>query len=196
MERRAKIVATLGPASTREEVLRDLIRAGLDLVRLNLSHGTHEEHGRTIQLVRRMGNEERVHIPIVVDLMGPRYRLGTIPGEARMLLAGELVVLGNEADGTKGIDLPVDSGILEHLSPGERVLIDSGLLELRVEAKEGGRVRARVINGGTVRTRKGINLPDTSLPFEISDKDRDDVLFAIAEGAEYLAASYVGEASH
>jgi pyruvate kinase len=94
------------------------------------------------------------------------------------------------------VDLPVDVEILIHLQPGERVLIDSGLIELRVESKQGDRVRARVVNGGPVKTRKGINLPDTDLPFEISEKDRSDIAFAVAEEADYLAASYVGEGSH
>lgn len=186
-------MATLGPASTEEGVLRGLIRAGVDLFRLNLSHGSQEDHGKSLKLVRRIALEEECHLPVVMDLMGPRYRLGRIPGERRVLEPGEVLSLGTQS---AGVDLPVDSQILEHLETGERVLIDSGLIELRIEAKEGDRVTARVVNGGPVRTRKGINLPDTSLPFEISDKDRADIAFAVAEGADYLAASYVGEASH
>jgi pyruvate kinase len=193
MERRAKIMATLGPVSTQEEILRGLIRAGVDLFRLNLSHGTHEEHGKTLQLVRRVATEESCHIPVVMDLMGPRYRLGTLPGTGRSLQPGEVLSLGTQESGA---DLPVDANILEYLETGERVLIDSGLVELKIVEKEGDRVRARVINGGPVRTRKGINLPDTNLPFDISEKDRADIGFAVREGADFLAASYVGEASH
>jgi pyruvate kinase len=193
MERRAKIMATLGPASVEEGVLRGLIRAGVDLFRFNLSHGTQDDHRKALELVRRLAAEEACHLPVVLDLMGPRYRLGTIPEGERRLEPGQEVVLTSHASGT---DLPVEEGILEHLEAGERVLIDSGLVELRVEANEGERVRARVINGGPVKTRKGINLPDTNLPFEISDKDRSDIEFAVAEGADYLAASYVGEAAH
>jgi pyruvate kinase len=193
MERRAKIMATLGPASTQEGVLRDLVRAGVDLFRLNLSHGTQDEHRKTLALVRRTASDEGCHIPVVMDLMGPRYRLGKLPGEGRTLQPGEELGLGSQESGA---DLPVDTEILEHLEAGERVLIDSGLVELRVTSKEGDRVRARVVNGGPVRTRKGINLPDTNLPFDISEKDRSDIAFAVAEGADYLAASYVGEAAH
>jgi len=197
MERRAKIMATLGPVSTREDTLRELIRAGVDLFRLNLSHGTHDEHARTLELVRRLAREESCQIPVVMDLMGPRYRLGTLPGDGRNLANGEEVSLGAQESGA---DLPVDAEILEHLEAGERVLIDGGLVELRIVSKEGekaaARVRARVVNGGPVRTRKGINLPDTNLPFDISEKDRADIAFAVQEGADYLAASYVGEAAH
>ena len=185
-------MATLGPASVDEGVLRGLIRAGVDLFRFNLSHGTQDDHRKALEKVRRLAKEEGCHLPVVMDLMGPRYRLGTLSGE-RMLQAGEELALTSHPSGN---DLPVEEGILEHLEAGERVLIDSGLVELRVEANEGERVRVRVINGGPVKTRKGINLPDTNLPFDISEKDRSDIAFAVQEGADYLAASYVGEAAH
>jgi pyruvate kinase len=193
MERRAKIMATLGPVSRDETVLRGLVRAGVDLFRLNLSHGTQEQHRETLRRVRKVAAEEGSHLPVVLDLMGPRYRLGTIPDEPRLLKPNQEVVLGPEAH---DVDLPVDLEILVHLQPGERVLIDGGLIELRVESKQGDRVRARVVNGGPVKTRKGINLPDTDLPFEVSEKDRADIAFAVAEEADYLAASYVGEGAH
>lgn len=188
-------MATLGPASRDETVLRGLVRAGVDLFRLNLSHGTQDQHRETLLRVRQVAQEEGCYLPVVLDLMGPRYRLGQIPEEPRQLKPGQEVVLGIEGKGTD-VDLPVEAGILEHLEPRERVLIDGGLIELKVESKQGERVRARVVNGGPVKTRKGINLPDSTLPFEISEKDRSDIAFAVAEGADYLAASYVGDASH
>ncbi|HEV7509897.1 MAG TPA: pyruvate kinase [Thermoanaerobaculia bacterium] len=191
MERRAKIMATLGPVSRDETVLRGLVRAGVDLFRLNLSHGTQEQHRETLRRVRKVAAEEKVHLPVTLDLMGPRYRLGQIPDEPRMLKADQEVVLGPD-----GAELPVDSDILSYIEPGERVLIDGGLIELKIESKEGDRVRARVINGGPVKTRKGINLPDSTLPFEVSEKDRSDIAFAVAENADFLAASYVGESGH
>lgn len=200
MERRAKIVATLGPATSGEQALRALLHAGVDVVRLNLSHGSDEEHRRRCELVRRVAGEEGIHLPVMLDLMGPRYRLGDLAGGQRgqrwqrSLRAGEEVSLGAAS---AGVGLPVDAPhFLDHLTPGERVLIDGGLVELRVEAIESGRVRARVVHGGVVAARKGINLPDSALPFEISAKDRDDIAFAVAVGADYLAASYVGEAAH
>jgi pyruvate kinase len=191
MERRAKIMATLGPVSRDETVLRGLVRAGVDLFRLNLSHGTQDQHRETLRRVRKVAAEEKVHLPVTLDLMGPRYRLGQIPDEPRMLKADQEVVLGPD-----GAELPVDSDILSYIEPGERVLIDGGLIELRIESKQGDRVIARVINGGPVKTRKGINLPDSTLPFEVSEKDRSDIAFAVAENADFLAASYVGEGAH
>src|SRR5687767_14688372 len=171
MERRAKIVATLGPASDSEPVLGRLLRAGVDVVRLNLSHGSHEEHRARIALVRRLADAQRRHVAVLFDLMGPRFRLGVIPDGPRLLRKGERVVLGE---------------------PGQGVLVDNGRVELRVNAKRRGRVEARVVHGGPIATRKGINIPDTDLPFTISRKDRADLAFAVAEGADYLAASYIG----
>jgi pyruvate kinase len=194
MERRAKIMATLGPASSSREVVARLLEAGLDVVRLNLSHGSHDEHRALIRTVRAEARQARRFIPIVLDLMGPRYRLGEIPGGERHLEQGEGVRL--VADGASGEGLPLgDPELLRHLRPGERVLLDNGLLELAVEACAEGAVETRVVQGGRVTSRKGINLPDTELPFDISAKDRADIAFAVAEDADYLAASYVHRAA-
>ena len=195
MDRRAKIVATLGPASSSEDALGRLLDAGVDVVRLNMSHGTREQHATVIRRLRALsesaadGQRPR-HVPVIVDLMGPRYRLAEMPGRPRRLEEGDEVRLG--APGP-GVDLPVESpDFVERLEPGERVLIDNGLVEIEVLATEGQTVTARVAHGGLVSTRKGINLPDTDLPFSISEKDRADVAFAVREGADYLAVSFVG----
>ena len=191
MQRRAKIVATLGPASAGEAMLRKLLAAGLDVVRLNLSHGDHDWHRERIATVRRLAAEVDRHLPVVLDLMGPRYRLGHLDGTLE-LETGTRVSLGT-AD---GVELPVDSpAILPLLREGERVLIDQGLVELEVVEHHGDRVVARVLSGGTVSTRKGLNLPDSDIGFEITDKDRADIAFAVEEGVDYLAASYVGRAA-
>jgi pyruvate kinase len=193
VERRAKIVATLGPASSSSRLLGRLLRAGVDVVRLNLSHGSHEEHRARIALVRELADAQRKHVGVLLDLMGPRFRLGVIAGGPRLLRKGERVVLDEPGPRGEGPDLPVDDPeFLGHLEPGERVLIDNGRVELRMVAKRRGRVEARVVHGGFVDTRKGINIPDTDLPFTISRKDRADIAFAVAEGADYLAASYIG----
>lgn len=192
MERRAKIVATLGPATASEEVLRELLQAGVDVVRLNLSHGDHDWHREQIAAVRRLAAEVDRHVPVVLDLMGPRYRVGDIEGKLE-LAVGDRIVVGAPGD---GIDLPVDSPeILPLLREGERVLIDQGLVELEVEDHLGDRVRVNVLSGGAVTTRKGINLPDTDIGFEITEKDRGDIVFAVAQKVDYLAASYVGRAA-
>ncbi len=193
MERRAKIVATLGPASSEPAMVRRLLAAGVDVVRLNLSHGDQESHRRLLATVRREAAALRRHVPVLADLMGPRYRLGSIAGGPRLLKRGARLTLGA---GKGSFDLPVDDPqLMAHLKVGERVLIDNGLVELEIEAKRGRRATARVLTAGPVATRKGINLPDTELPFEISKKDRSDVAFAVREGVDYIAASYVAAAA-
>ncbi len=188
MERLAKIVATIGPASDSPETFAQLLDAGLDVVRLNLSHGNHEHHRQVIQTVRRVTRERGQFVPIIVDLMGPRYRLGTF--KTFDLHVGDQVRLG---DSSVEVDLPVeDSAFLGHLKVGERILIDNGKVEIEIESKEEHRVTARVLHGGPVSTRKGINLPDSELPFTISDKDRADIAFALEQEADYIAVSFVG----
>ncbi len=192
MERRAKIIATLGPASSEEPVLARLLAAGADVIRFNLSHGDLAGHRVNLRRLRRVAASRGRYVPALLDLMGPRYRLGRLDEGPRLLRVGERLTLGA---GTRGIDLPVDDAeFLDHLRAGERVLIDNGMVELAVVAKRGGRVTARVVHGGAVSTRKGINLPDSRLPFAISEKDRGDIAFAVAEDADFLAASYIGRA--
>lgn len=170
-----------------------LLHAGVDVVRLNLSHGDQEGHARAIETVRQVGKRQGRHVPVIADLMGPRYRLGKIVDGPRALKRDERVSLGA---GKGSFDLPVDDrALIAHLKRGERVLIDNGLVELEVEAKRGDRVAARVITPGLVSTRKGINLPDTELPFTISRKDRSDIAFVVAAGVDYIAASYVAQAA-
>ena len=124
--------------------------------------------------------------------MGPRYRLGEIAGGPRLLRAGQRLTLGEPSP---RVDLPVDDpDFLHHLRVGERVLIDNGLVELEIVAKRGRAVTARVIHGGAVSTRKGINLPDSKLPFTVSEKDASDIAFAVEERADFIAASYIGRA--
>ncbi len=193
MKRRAKIIATLGPASTEPGIVARLLAAGVDIVRLNLSHGDHAQHQLRIERVRAAAAERGVHVPILLDLMGPRYRLGTIADGPRPLKRGAQVVLGEEA---AGVDVPLDNPeLLAHFQTGERVLIDNGLIELEITGRRGRTVGARVITGGAISTRKGINLPDTELPFTVSAKDADDIAFAVAAGVDYLAASYVAGAA-
>jgi len=187
--RRAKIVATLGPASEGAETIGALVAAGVDVVRLNMSHGDHGWHRERIRTVREAARSADRHLPVVVDLMGPRYRLGEL-AEPRRIERGETLRLAPEPDGA---DLPLGSPeILDLLGPGERLLIDQGLVELVVEERVAGGVIARARSAGTVSSRKGLNLPDSDIGFQITDKDRADLAFAVAEGVDYLAASYVG----
>lgn len=190
MQRRAKIIATLGPASSDSGTIRRILQAGADVIRLNLSHGSRDQHRAVLQRIRQIAESRDQHVPIMLDLMGPRYRLSEIPEGERRLRPNERVTLGSDA---QDVDVPIDNpDLLQHLRRGERVLIGDGLLEVQIIGRREDRLSARVISGGLITSRKGINLPDSNLPFEISRKDRTDIRFAVEERVDFLAASYVG----
>lgn len=183
-------MATLGPASHEEAVLEQMLLLGVDIVRLNLSHGSHDSHRKIIRRVRKLADQQQRFIPIVLDLMGPRYRLGEISDGPKTLTEGETVTLGRDGEGA---DIPIgDAQLLDYLQPKERVLIDNGLIEVEIETTTGSGGTARVVHGGRISSRKGINLPDSNLPFTISEKDRADIAFAVAERVDFIAGSYVG----
>ncbi len=192
MFRRSKIIATVGPASRDPKTLRRLLSAGADAFRLNLSHGSSQDHEELIREIRQVADALDRYVPILLDLMGPRYRLGVVPSDRPALRARQQVVLSADAEQA---DVPVGNPeILDHLRAGERVLIGDGMVELKVVRTERNRVVARVVTGGPISTRKGINLPDSDLPFEVSSKDLQDIRLAVNAGVDYLAASYVGTA--
>lgn len=181
-------MATLGPASRELEVLRALLEAGVEIARLNLSHGSHKEHGQTVERVRQLSAELERHVPIVFDLTGPRYRLGLLPPEGLAVQEGQRVVLAGDGRA----DLPLGQPeVITHLDAGERVLIDGGRIELRIEERHRDTAVAQVLRGGLVTSHKGMNLPETKLPFEVTAKDRDDIAFAVAMGVDFVGASYV-----
>jgi pyruvate kinase len=193
--RRTKIVATIGPSSATPEVIAGLIDAGMDGARLNLSHGTQDDHARTAELVREAEKDAGRSIALIADLQGPKLRVGDI-GDDVVLEDGDTIVIAGE-DVAQGDDLPIAPAVLGSvLRPGNDVLIDDGLVRLRVENVERGRARCAVIAGGPVRAHKGVNLPGIPLPIpSLTRKDLDDLEFALAAGADYVALSFVRSAS-
>jgi pyruvate kinase len=190
-QRRTKIVATLGPASASADRLRELIAAGVDAVRLNLSHGTHEEHGQRAWLVREIAAEIGRPIALIADLQGPKLRVGGL-AEPIILAKGEQITVGPE-DGAAAGELPVAPAVVsEVLEPGHDVLIDDGLVRLRVEEVSGGRARCSVLVGGPVGSHKGVNLPGVPLPIpSITRKDAADLDWALQTGVDFVALSFV-----
>ncbi|HEX8848574.1 MAG TPA: pyruvate kinase [Gemmatimonadaceae bacterium] len=193
--RRTKIVCTLGPASSSKEQLRGLMEAGLNVARLNFSHGTHEQHLTLIETVRGAAKELGCPVAILGDLQGPRIRVGNLPSPIK-LVEGSDVVLVYE-DSAKGSDIPVTyEGLPRDVHVGDRILLDDGLLELMVMDVTDGRVTGRVVHGGQLKSHKGMNLPgvDVSAP-SITEKDEADIEFATRQGLEYLALSFVRRAA-
>jgi pyruvate kinase len=192
---RTKIVCTLGPATATREALRGLVKAGMDVARVNFSHGTHEQHAETIALVRSVADEQGKPVAILGDLQGPRIRIGDLD-EPVQLENGKEIVLTPEAASAQGSEIPVTyDRLAEDLHVGDRVLINDGLLELIVTDVKKPRVRARVLHGGQLRSHKGMNFPGVlvSAP-SLTDKDRADVAFAIKQELDYLALSFVRRA--
>ena len=197
--RRAKIVATLGPASSSEEVFRALVRAGLDVARLNFSHGSHAQKAELIKMVRKVSREEGKPICILADLQGPKIRTGKLVDHKPVLLvAGErLTITPREIEGTKSLVGTTFTTLAENLEPGSQILLSDGLIELRVETigkiVDGrGDVTCEIINGGMLGENKGINLPGIAVNVpSLTEKDEEDLIFAIGEGVDTIAVSFV-----
>ncbi len=193
--RRTKIVATVGPATSSPEVLRQLVGL-IDGARLNFSHGTHEDHAETARLITEERQAQNRAVAIIADLQGPKLRIGDLNGGAVELVRGERMTIAGE-DVARGDDVPVAPAVLGSvLLPGHDVLIDDGSVRLRVERVDRGRASCEVLVGGTVQSHKGVNLPGVSLPIpSLTRKDIDDLQFALELGCDFVALSFVRSAS-
>src|ERR1700709_1400779 len=192
--RRAKIVATLGPASSSEAVFRQLVRAGLDVARLNFSHGSHQQKQELIDMVRKIGQQEGKPICILADLQGPKIRTGVLVNhEPVMLEAGKLLTITPEQiEGTASRVSTVFTTLAENLKAGGQVLLADGLIELRVVELQGADVVCEIINGGKLGEKKGINLPGVSIKVpSLTEKDEIDLEFALKAGCDTVPVSFV-----
>ena len=195
MDRKAKIVATLGPACDSEAMLERLIRAGVNVARLNFSHGTHEQHATHIKTVRAIAERLGVSVGILQDLQGPKIRVGRLPAPIQ-LEAGARVTLyaaDDEPPDTKGQVIPVDfRQLFESVQTGERLLLDDGRLTLEVDSVSGRTLNGHVVVGGLLTSHKGINLPGVQLRISgYTKKDEDDLAFGIAHDVDAVAVSFV-----
>src|SRR5213078_3264110 len=195
MPRRTKIVATIGPASSSAEALAQLADAGMDGARLNLSHGAHDEHRERARLVRGTEAELGRPIALIADLQGPKLRIGDLDGPVTLTRGEDILVAGGET-GNDG-ELPVSPAVIgEVLQPGHEVLIDDGLVRLRVEEVQAGRARCAVVSGGIVTSNKGVNLPGVPIPIpSLTRKDMDDLELALELGVDFVALSFVRSAA-
>jgi len=192
--RRAKIVATLGPSCSTEPVFRELVRAGLDVARLNFSHGSHAQKAELIRMVRKVAREEGKPICILADLQGPKIRTGKLKDHKPVLLvAGKrLTITPREIAGTAALVGTTFTTLAENLEPGSRILLSDGLIELRVEKVNGVDVVCEIINGGMLGENKGINLPGIPVKVpSLTEKDEEDLIFAIGENVDTVAVSFV-----
>jgi pyruvate kinase len=190
--RRTKIVCTIGPATFSPERIRAMILAGMDVARLNFSHGDHDSHCQTLQRIREISKELGKEIGILQDLAGPKIRLGNLPEEERMLQAGERIAL-SPVEGDDPAIIPVNYPYLvEDVAVGDRILLADGLVLLKVESKKPDRVVCEVLAGGAIQSHKGLNLPSSSLRIPaFTEKDREDLKVGLEEGVDFVALSFV-----
>ncbi len=194
--RRTKVITTLGPASDSDTVIEHILKAGADVVRLNMSHGDHESHRRLFARVRSAAEAAGRHVAILMDLCGPKIRVGQFKeGEICLRNQQQVTITTRKIIGHDKLIPSQYHSLHKDVKPGERILLDDGRMELRVEAVEEEEVRCRVIHGGLLKDKKGMNLPDSSLTVSaFTRKDREDAALAVELGADLIALSFVRNA--
>jgi len=197
MNKRTKIVCTIGPASNKVSKLKSMMRSGMNITRLNLSHGTHESHLELMASIREAAKAVQQPIAILADLQGPKIRLGDLPDEGVVLKKGKEVVFSTAIKEYDGKRLPVTYNKLhKDVKKGDRILITDGLYEVVIKKVKGTEIKAKVKNGGKVFSHKGLNFPDTRLGLSsLTPKDRKDIVFAVEAGVEWMALSFVMSAA-
>jgi pyruvate kinase len=193
---KTKILATVGPASNNEEVLSSLAKAGANVFRLNFSHGSHEAHAEVISIIRKINKEQQLHLGILQDLQGPKIRVGEMENGGVEIFPGQEITITNEpVIGNAELVSTVYQNLPNDVKTGDRILIDDGNLELSVNNTDGRNVSCVVIHGGVLKSRKGINLPNTvvSAP-SLTEKDLVDLEFGLANDVDWIALSFVRSA--
>jgi pyruvate kinase len=196
--RRTRIIATLGPASSSEETIRELVAAGVDVFRLNFSHGTHESHAAAIEKVRRAADRAGRIVSVLQDLSGPKIRTGRLrDGRPLTLKPGDsLTIAVGDFEGEPGRVSTSFADLPKGLHRGDGMLLDDGRIQLAVDAVEGGEIHTHVVDGGVLGEHKGINVPGVELPTAgLTDKDIDDLRFGVGVGVDFIALSFVQNAA-
>lgn len=179
--RKTKIICTIGLASENEETLRELIKSGLDAVRLNFTHGDHNEHGRRIDLIKKLRKELNKHIAIILDTSGPELRLGKFKTENVEIVKGQqFIITTRKVEGDKTICSVSYEKLHQYLKIGDKILVDDGLVELFVERIDGQDIICKALNNGYLGNKKGICIPNANFKFPVlTSKDIDDIIFGI-----------------
>ncbi len=191
--RRTKIVCTLGPSSDTPEIIEKMIKAGMNVARLNFSHGSHKDHGEKIKLIRELSKKLNSPVAILQDLAGPKIRIGKIPEPGMLLQPGDEIVLTTNQDNSSPKRVFVAyTSLPDEVRPGDRILLADGLLELNVLETRTSEILCRVVTGGLLTSNKGINLPTGTIRAPaVTQKDKEDLLFGLTNGVDYVAVSFV-----
>ncbi|MFN2282617.1 MAG: pyruvate kinase [Anaerolineales bacterium] len=196
MKNRAKIIATIGPASQEKDIIKQLLEAGMDVARLNFSHGTHQEHSQVIANLRQAAAELDRPVTILQDLSGPKIRTGEMKdGPVELIQGREMILTTRDVPGTAEMVHVNFPALPKSVSPGGRILLDDGKLELKVKSTQDPDVVTEVIQGGILKAHKGVNLPGTHLQISsLTEKDREDLAFGLEKDVDVLALSFVRSA--
>jgi pyruvate kinase len=193
---RTKIVATIGPASTNPATIRQLIEAGMDVARLNFSHGSHQDHAAAIQLIRKFGEQLDAPVTILQDLQGPKIRAGNLAAELRLATGSTVDLVPEQIYRGEPDAIPIDyPDLARDVSAGAQILLADGIIELQVEATSGASARCRVMEGGSLKSRQGVVVPNVRLNIpSLTEKDKHDLAFGLAHGVDWIALSFVRSA--
>ncbi len=195
--KKTKIICTMGPASDDRTVMMDLVRYGMDIARFNFSHGTHEEQKERLDQLKQIRSELDVPVAALLDTKGPEIRTGRVKGGGKIpLMAGQFYTLTTRQVECDDQICHINySGLAGDLEPGNRILIDDGLIELKVQKIEGEDIHCLVVNGGELGSQKGVNVPGVKVKLPaLTDKDKEDIVFGIEQGFDFIAASFVRSA--
>ena len=195
--KKTKIICTMGPNTNDETMMRKLVQNGMDIARFNFSHGDHEEQKGRMDMLKKIREEENKPIAILLDTKGPEIRTGVLKdGKKVQLEAGETFTLTtDEIVGDNKIVSITYKGLVEDVKAGSTILIDDGLIELKVKDKKGNNINCEIVNGGELGEKKGVNVPNVAIRLPaITDKDRDDLKFGVEQGEDFIAASFVRNA--
>lgn len=194
--RRTKIVCTIGPSTNTQEAIINLLLHGMNVARINCSHGTHEIHARSISYIRKAARDHDYSIPVLIDLQGPKIRVGQMKDGGQIMEEGSTITItGDEVLGTTNV-IPIDyKKLVDEAEVGNVILLDDGLLEFKITAKVGTNLEAKVVVGGLLKSRKGVNLPNVKISIPaLTQKDLNDLHFGLQQDADYVALSFVRSA--
>lgn len=195
--KRTKIICTLGPAVSEREKLRALMMNGMDIARLNFSHGTHEEHAKRVAMVKELREELQIPVALLLDTKGPEIRTGLLKGGAKVMLETDqtfVLTTGDYVGDAQKVSITYED-LYKDVKPGNTILIDDGLIGLTVEKIDGTDIVCHVVNGGELGEHKGVNVPNVKVKLPgMTERDREDILFGIEQGFDYIAASFVRSA--
>ena len=195
--KKTKVICTVGPSVDDRELMRSLIRSGMDIARFNFSHGTYDEQKKRMDMLKELREEEKKPVAILLDTKGPEIRTGVLKGGKKVVLVpeNEFTLTTREIKGDASEVSITYAGLVADVKRGKRILIDDGLIELEVQEKTETDIICRIINGGELGERKGVNVPKVPVRLPaLTEKDREDIRFGVEQGIDFIAASFVRNA--